>query len=52
MKTLKRWINHLRYRFTIWKSDRALIRQKKAIGQALLSTMKELLEQIESKDNG
>jgi len=49
MKTLTRWINRLRYRLIIWKSDRALIRQKKAIGRALLPAMKELLKQIESK---
>ena len=49
MKILKGWINRLRYRFIIWKSDRALIRQNKAIGRALLPAMKELLEQIEKQ---
>lgn len=49
MDKIVRFINRLRYRFLIWKSDRALMKQKKQIGQALLPAMKELLKQIESR---
>jgi hypothetical protein len=52
MKTINRWINRLRYRFLVSRSDGAMIKQKKQIGRALLPAMIELLEQIESRENG
>jgi hypothetical protein len=51
MNKITRWVNRMRYRFLIWKSDRALMKQKKQIGRALMPVMKELLEQIESREN-